>query len=667
MTGKRIVENKYFPILFILLIGGIVYLPFLGRQGFYRDDWYQIWAGTTQGSGMLLKMFSIDRPLHGMIYVFTHKLLGNNLVIWHLCAFLARVTTASIFYWLLQLIWPEQKIPCLIMASLSIIYPGFLEQPFADTFINLYLVYGLSMISIAVGILAYRSKKRINKFILMAISLLTGLFYLTAIEYLIGMELVRMTIFFFITDKRDSNWLNEIKGTIKLMIPYFAMLLIFIVWRLFIFKSTRNTTDIGQIIQLFSLDPWNMVLQMISNSISGIYNTIVQAWSAPFYSLSLKLMGSEFIAVILISVLSALGFYYFLSNNLSSSKNKKWTKTAVLIGILTVFMMNIPLILLNRKVNFEGNYDRYTFNFANGVTIFLVGLVFWIERKKKIRILILTMFFAIAIFTQLSNGIHYTKFWDMQRSLWWQLSWRAPGIKSDTSVVVFSPAEYRLAEAYEIWAPLNMIYSPSKGLLKLTAEVPTSQTIPLMMSRATYGEEMRRINYTVDFKQLLVLTAPRSGICMHVLDKGRNEISSSDDITSRFVHPVSDIELIDASQSSKQPPVGIFGAEPVHDWCYYFQKASLARQQENWEEIVALGENVMAKGYQPIDPYEWLPFYEGFARAYRTDLSNQIGAIIRQDANLLQTYCKPYQNFDFSKTEKIEIYLITNLCSGLID
>jgi len=27
----------------------------------------------------------------------------------------------------------------------------------------------------------------------------------------------------------------------------------------------------------------------------------------------------------------------------------------------------------------------------------------------------------------------------------------------------------------------------------------------------------------------------------------------------------------------------------VHGWCYYYQKANLARQQGDWEQVIALG------------------------------------------------------------------------------
>lgn len=32
----------------------------------------------------------------------------------------------------------------------------------------------------------------------------------------------------------------------------------------------------------------------------------------------------------------------------------------------------------------------------------------------------------------------------------------------------------------------------------------------------------------------------------------------------------------------------IFGPEPAHDWCYYYQKGDLARQTQDWEQVVDL-------------------------------------------------------------------------------
>ncbi len=656
----------FYPILILIGIAAIAYLPFIGHQGFYRDDWYQIWAGTTQGSYTLIKMFSIDRPALGVLYAITHKLLGSNLISWHLFAFITRVFISLLFYWLIQILWPKQKIPCLIMASLFIVYPGYLEQPFADTSINLFIAVGLSLFSITMSIYAFLSNKALQKIIFVILSVITGFFYLVLFEYLMGMEIVRICLIFFIDQKNHkvSKSPNEVKGIIKQLIPYFLMLILFMVWRLLVFKNARVTTDVGRIISLYSADPLNMVLRIISNCVSGIYNTIIQAWAVPLYNLGLKLTEKEFVVIFLISIISAIGFFYYLSKNKTNFEDRFWAKDAVLIGLMVVIFVSLPMILLDRKINFEYTYDHYTFPLIFGVVLFIVGLIYLIEMKSNIRLIIMTGLFAVAIFTQYANGVYYNKFWEMQRTLWWQLSWRAPNIKDNTTLVVFTPQLFQLRESYEVWAPANMIYHPELGPLKIAAEVPNMETLPLMLFQKTVGRHVRRVEFTIDFKQMLVLSMPGSGVCMHVIDGSKSELSNYEDPAVRSLHPFSRASLIATEGENHQPLVGIFGQEPVHDWCYFFQKASLARQREDWQEIIKLGVEVNKLGLRPMDLSEWMPFYEGFAKGHRVDLANEVGALIRNEQAFVWQFCAPYINTDWSKEDKMNAYFITNICGA---
>jgi hypothetical protein len=60
-------------------------------------------------------------------------------------------------------------------------------------------------------------------------------------------------------------------------------------------------------------------------------------------------------------------------------------------------------------------------------------------------------------------------------------------------------------------------------------------------------------------------------------------------------------------------PARLFGTEPGPNWCYYFEKADLARQLGQWEEVTALAELAFNSGDYPNDPAERLPFIEGYA------------------------------------------------------
>jgi hypothetical protein len=61
----------------------------------------------------------------------------------------------------------------------------------------------------------------------------------------------------------------------------------------------------------------------------------------------------------------------------------------------------------------------------------------------------------------------------------------------------------------------------------------------------------------------------------------------------------------------------LLGAEPEHRWCFYYQKADLARQQDDWETVARLGDEAFAVPLLPDDPYEYLPFIEAYARLGR--------------------------------------------------
>jgi hypothetical protein len=53
--------------------------------------------------------------------------------------------------------------------------------------------------------------------------------------------------------------------------------------------------------------------------------------------------------------------------------------------------------------------------------------------------------------------------------------------------------------------------------------------------------------------------------------------------------------------------------EPDHSWCYYFEKADLASQQKNWDQVVEYGEIAFNLADHPNDPIERFPFIEAYA------------------------------------------------------
>ncbi len=89
-----------------------------------------------------------------------------------------------------------------------------------------------------------------------------------------------------------------------------------------------------------------------------------------------------------------------------------------------------------------------------------------------------------------------------------------------------------------------------------------------------------------------------------------------------------------------EPPQSIFGAEPPHDWCYYYQKAALARQQGDWEAIQALYQEALGLGLYPNDSVEWMPFVQAYTVLGDLDKLRTLKKIIIADPYLTAQTCQ---------------------------
>ena len=79
--------------------------------------------------------------------------------------------------------------------------------------------------------------------------------------------------------------------------------------------------------------------------------------------------------------------------------------------------------------------------------------------------------------------------------------------------------------------------------------------------------------------------------------------------------PLARPDLIHKDVQPAIPPEHIFGAEPDHDWCYYFEKAELAVQFGDWQEAAKLADQAMQidKTFNRKAAPELLPFIKAYA------------------------------------------------------
>lgn len=281
-------------------------------------------------------------------------------------------------------------------------------------------------------------------------------------------------------------------------------------------------------------------------------------------------------------------------------------------------------------------------------------------RSKKAQYSLLLAMLASAVLVQNLNGIAFAKFWETQKQLWWQLSWRIPDMQDGSALIIDMPAHAPFAEDYEVWGPANLIYRPDSNEVLIAGDTFSKETIHKLMYGSKFGRTMRNIPYSGDMQKAVVVSYPAAS-CVHIMNPEVPLYSLNDDFETWLAASRSNLSMIQSASGPFSPRADIFGKEPAHDWCYYYQKIAMAVQFEQWEQAAQFANEALAKGLHPVDPAEWMPFYIAFSKTGNTNQTNELAALLRSEPGLVDNYC--FIMLENSPTT--DEFYVYNLCTEL--
>lgn len=604
-------------ISFSLITGvaGLAYLIFAHQFGYTFDDWYLMWGAKAYGPQVFFPIFSIDRPLRAYLMLPAYLLFGENPLWYNLSAFAFRLAGAFCFWWILQMLWPRAQAATMATALLFVVYPGFLSQPNAIDYQSHIFALSLALLSLALTVKSFVEQTAGPKRVfLLTISTLLGWFYLGLMEYYIGFELIRALLIALLAFRSHPNWSSRTKKAILDWLPLSIIPLGFVFWRVFIFVGERTATDAGAQLSLLMTSPLRAIFNWGTGLSYTIFQTLVAAWFVPLLQILGKLTIEQKSIGLFLGLAAAI-LTIFVYRRLINEKPPSWRLESFSLGILTAVAGLIPIVLANRSVEFP-YYSRYTLISSTGVAMVVVALVLSVPRER-IRQFLLGALVFVATLTHFSNSVNAANETAAMRDFWWQVAWRAPMLeKNSTLIAQYSAAP--MQEDYFVWGPANLIYYPARLYDKdiqpgLYAALPTQDTLQKVLAgeRQEYDKRRNIITYA-NYRNILVIVQPAPDSCVRILGPDMFDISSKDAEIFIQMAPFSEIERVQEGPGLT-PPSLIFGPEPEHGWCYYYQKASLARQYENWPLVLQLGRQAQEKNLIPADEIEWLLFLQAEA------------------------------------------------------
>ncbi len=644
MRAKVRKQNDLFSILLLLIVSAIAYLPLLGQFGYYNDDWYLMYSASAYGPSTFIDIFSVDRPGRALIMIPAYILFGRNPLYYNLSAYFFRVVGALALLWSLNMLWPGKRTSTTLMSLLFLIYPGFLSQPNAIDYQSHIIGLAAALLSIALTFKAIAVESRAIKLALHILSILLGWLYLSQMEWYIGFEFFRWACVFLLSSRLGGTLLQKARKAIQWAYPSLAIPIFFLVWRLFFFHSERGATDTGIQFELIRLYPIQTLFHWAVQVFQDLFDVILSAWVTPLS----QLMGyiQRWGGVIAIVTVALVLFVLIKLNNWGEQEESPvfyFSQEALLLGFLSAAAGLLPIAMANRDVAFP-SFSRYSLVSSVGVSIFIVALLMNVN-GRILRSLLVAGLILIATLTHHANSVNYAQEATVARMFWWQVSWRVPQFESHTTLIGNYPS-VATEEDYFIWGPANLIYYPKKESTEniqpaLFASVLNKSTITKVLTRERQKYDNRKNIVTYpNYRNILILTQPTSSSCVHIINGLQPEFSQRESDSIRVIGSYSEIEHVLVDETPHAPPTIVFGSEPTHGWCYYYEKADLARQRGNWDEVLKFGNEAFEKGFAPADNIEWMPFLQAYARAANVDRLKDLAPLITSDHYTAQQACQ---------------------------
>jgi hypothetical protein len=374
-----------------------------------------------------------------------------------------------------------------------------------------------------------------------------------------------------------------------------------------------------------------------------LFDVTLSAWVIPFSQLTGYIQRWGGVLTFVVSGFLILVFYFWKHDEAEHKAEGAFTNEALILGLVVAIGGLIPIVMVNREVSFP-SFSRYALVSSAGVALFITSLIMRLNGRILQQGSIAFLFF-VSLLTHHANAVKASQQTALTNDFWWQVSWRVPHLEKGTTLIGMYP-DAALEEDYFTWGPANLIYFPEKQNDKniqpgVFASILNRAAVDKVLARERQQYDNRKTIITyANYRNILVLTQPSLNSCLHVVNGFSPEYSRGELESIRLIGEYSEIEHVLVDETPHMPPSLVFGPEPDHGWCYYYQKADLARQREEWDEVQRIGEQAFEQELAPKDLIEWMPFLQAYAVAGDVDRLTELASIVTVDPYISLQTCQ---------------------------
>jgi hypothetical protein len=304
--------------------------------------------------------------------------------------------------------------------------------------------------------------------------------------------------------------------------------------------------------------------------------------------------------------------------NKESNLPRRQAFTMIVLGLVACLLAGIPFWSTGLPLGGYFPIDRFALPFILGSGFCFVGLLNLLPSRPFVRTSVFVLLLALAGGLQVRTGITYKRDWEALQRFMWQMTWRIPALEENT--ILFSnelPLNYY--SDLSLTAPLNITYRKTDSInsVPYLYYYPTTRNEDQKTLTLPADQAVSEYLYIGQFlgntsRSVTIFYSPPA--CLRVIDP---EIEIGNWMVPLYVRQTAALSnessklIIPSSEPNLITP--IFLNEPTNDWCYAFEKADLARQSKNWQEVTNIADEVITGDEKPVDPMERLVYIEGYA------------------------------------------------------
>lgn len=640
--------------------------------GFYWDDWPSLVITKIQGPHGFYEFFRLDRPTTHYSYLLLMPLLGTEPMNWQIFTLMLRWIAAVLFWWTVRKFWPNAGSLATWSALVFAVHPIFRQQNIALTYHQLWLQYVFYVLSIGAMAAADRTPRRY--WVWTSLALVALLLNFLISEYFLGVELLRPVLLAVLLWPyfQKTTAMGKIKRLLLHWLPYLLLLLAYLAWRFIFMDLPGEDRNAPELLANLLTNPLSAGVQLIQMALQDTVYVIAASWYETFQPARFDLHSTFSLAALGLTLVTAVltAVYLFLYNHHCVHEelaDHKTARSAALLGLALVMIAPLPGWVTGRQVTVGAFSDRLAVPAMLGASLLIAGGIAWLVRGRLQQVALIGLLIGLAAGQNLRVANDFRWAHTQSNRLYWQMYWRAPGLQPQTAVMSEGEILSKMG-LYSTAAGINLIYadaSPSGELPYWYYGISREygHRMPELLAGIPLETSFRQFTFQGDSRNSVVVYFEPRGDCLRVLTP---EDIHDPELTPLMAQAltISDLSrILPEAKAGRAPSEDIFGPEPEHGWCYYFQKADLARQLKDWQQVAALGDQVQAAGYNLLNsqsntPQEWVVFLEGYAHTGRwQDSADLSRAILEKDPRMAARLCDVWAslNVQYGSVAEIEV------------